>query len=131
MAKNKIIIANWKMKLTLAESLDLVKRFKAKFKNFNKGEVVICPTFIVLDEANKLLGRTNIKIGAQDVFWEEKGAYTGEASPIMLVEAGCSYVIIGHSERRKYLLENYEMIHQKVKEVSSGNLFWYQRSPDI
>ena len=117
MAKNKIIIANWKMKLTLAESLDLVKRFKAKFKNFNKGEVVICPTFIVLDEANKLLSKTNIKIGAQDVFWEEKGAYTGEVSPTMLVEAGCDYVIIGHSERRKYLLENYAMIHQKVKEV--------------
>ncbi|MBU4455184.1 triose-phosphate isomerase, partial [Patescibacteria group bacterium] len=59
----------------------------------------------------------NIRVGAQNVFWEEKGAYTGEISPDLLVEAGCDYVIVGHSERRKYLLENYEMIHQKLKAV--------------
>jgi triosephosphate isomerase len=60
---------------------------------------------------------TSMKVGAQDVFWEEKGAYTGEVSPGMLKEAGCGYAIIGHSERRKYLLENYQMIHQEVKAV--------------
>ncbi|MFH1523243.1 MAG: triose-phosphate isomerase [Patescibacteria group bacterium] len=115
--KQKIIIANWKMNLSLAESLKLAKKFKEKFKNFSKGEVVVCPPFIVLDEISKMLAKTNIKVGAQNVFWEESGAYTGEISPSMLVEAGTKYVIIGHSERRKYLLENYSMIHKEIKAV--------------
>ncbi len=119
----KIIIANWKMKLSLAESLELAKKFKEKFKGFKKKEVVICPNFIVLDEIGKLLAKSNIKLGAQDVFWEEKGSFTGEISPSMLKEAGCEYVIIGHSERRKYLLENYEMIHHETKAVlTAGDL---------
>lgn len=117
MAKNKIIIANWKMKLTLAESLEMAEKFKKNFKGFARGEVVICPPFIVLDEIGRMLKKTSLKLGAQDVFFEESGAYTGEISPKMLLEAGCQYVIIGHSERRRFLLENYAMIHQKVKEV--------------
>ncbi len=116
MKKNKIIIANWKMKLTLAESLKLTKAFIKKFKNLKKGEIVICPSFIILDEISQLVKKTNIiKVGAQNVFWKESGAYTGEISPTMLIEAGCEYVIIGHSERRKYLLENYGMIHKETK----------------
>lgn len=123
MLKNKIIVANWKMKLNLAESLELAKKIKGKFKNFKKGEVVLCPSFIVLDETNKMLKNTAIKTGAQNVFWEEVGAYTGEISPKMLSEAGCKYVILGHSERRKYLSESYEMIHKKIKAVlNEGNL---------
>ena len=117
MTKNKIVIANWKMKLTLAKSLEMAKKFKEKFKGFKEGEVVICPSFIILDEISRLLKETNLKVGAQNVFFEESGAYTGEISPAMLLEAGCQYVIIGHSERRRFLLENYAMIHQKVKEV--------------
>lgn len=115
--KNKIIIANWKMKLSLNESLKLARKVKEKFKNFKNKEVVICPSFIVIDEVARILKDTNIKVGAQDVFWEESGSFTGEISPTMLVEAGCKYAIIGHSERRKYLLLNYEMIHKTVKEV--------------
>jgi len=115
--KNKIIIANWKMKLTLAESLELAKKFKKKLKNISKGEIVVCPPFIVLDEISKMFEGSNIKTGAQDVFWEKLGAYTGEISSEMLVEAGSQYVIIGHSERRKYLLENYEMINKEVRAV--------------
>jgi len=114
---DKIIIANWKMKLTLAETLNLAKEMKIKFAKFSKGTVVVCPNFISLAEIKKVLKTSPIKLGAQNVFWEEKGAYTGEVSPGQLVEAGCNYVIIGHSERRKYLLENYAMIHQKLKNV--------------
>jgi len=117
MNKEKVIIANWKMKLTLAESLQLAKQYKEKFKSIKRGEIVICPSFIVLDEICRLLGETNIKVGAQNVFWEESGSYTGEISPSMLIEAGSKYVIIGHSERRKYLLENYQMIHDEAKVV--------------
>ena len=117
MKKNKIVIANWKMKLSLAETLELAKDIKIKFKDFNKGRVVVCPSPVSLTEVNKILKGSFVKLGAQNVFWEEKGAYTGEISAEQLVEAGCEYVIIGHSERRKYLLENYEMIHLKLKTV--------------
>jgi triosephosphate isomerase len=119
MSNNKIVIANWKMKLSLAETLELAKKMKDKFKGFQGGDVVACPNFISLIDVGKALKGSPIKLGAQDVFWEDKGAYTGEISPNMLKEAGCGYVIVGHSERRKYLLENYEMIHQELKAVLS------------
>lgn len=117
MEKNKIVIANWKMKLSLAETLELAKKMKDKFKEFDKKEVAICPNFISLLEVGKILKGSAVKLGSQSVFWEEMGAYTGEISASMLEEAGCQYVIVGHSERRKYLLENYTMIHQKLKSV--------------
>ena len=117
MKKEKIIIANWKMKLNLAETLKLAKEIKEKFKNFNKGKIVVCPNFISLIEVNEILKNSPVKLGAQDVFWEGEGAYTGEVSPEMLVESGCEYVIIGHSERRKFMMENYEIIHKEIKAV--------------
>lgn len=117
MDKQKIVIANWKMKLSLAETLNLAKSIKAKLSELKKGTTVVCPNLISLADVNKILKGSKIKLGAQNVFWEEKGAYTGEVSPEILKEAGCEYVIVGHSERRKYLLENYEMIHQKLKAV--------------
>jgi triosephosphate isomerase len=125
MTYKKIVIANWKMKLMLAETLSLAKEIKIKFKefDFSKGDIVVCPNFISLLGVKEILRGSSLKLGAQTVFWEEKGAYTGEISPEMLIEAGCEYVIIGHSERRKYLFENYEMIHQKLKTVlNSGKL---------
>jgi triosephosphate isomerase len=121
----KVIIGNWKMKKGLAESAALAKEIVEKFKNFTvEGkEVAICPTSVALTEVAKFLKKSQVKLGAQNVFWEDRGAYTGEVSPQMLIEAGCQYVIIGHSERRKYLLENYSMIHQKVREVlNTGSL---------
>jgi len=117
MEKNRIVIANWKMRIMLNETLNLAKKMKTKFSKFNKGEVVICPNFISLKEVGKIFKGSKIKLGAQNVFWEQRGSYTGEISPDMLVEAGCQYVIIGHSERREYLLENYEMIHLELKAV--------------
>jgi len=117
MEKKKIIVANWKMKLTLAETLDLTKKVKAKFKTFTDAEIVVCPNFLSLVGVQSELAGSKIGIGSQNVFWEEEGAYTGEVSPQMLVEAGCQYVIIGHSERRKFMQENYEMIHKKIKAV--------------
>lgn len=105
------------MKLNLAETLSLVKKFKKKFAGFDRGEAVVCPSATALFEVNKVLKGGSIKLGAQNVFWEENGPYMGEISPSMLVEIGCDYVVIGHSERRKYALENYEMIHKKVRAV--------------
>ncbi len=114
---SKIVIANWKMKLKLQESVDLTKQMIAKFKKFDKEQIVLCPNLISLKDVHGMIKDTPLKLGAQTVFWEDRGAFTGEVSPSMLAEAGCEYVIVGHSERRKYLLENYEMIHQKVKAV--------------
>jgi triosephosphate isomerase len=117
MGDNKIIIANWKMQLNLAETAELAKNVKEKFAAWSGGTVAVCPNFVSLLEVKKILQGTDIKLGAQDVFWEGKGAYTGEVSPSILAEAGCEYVVIGHSERRKFLMVNYEMIHRMIKAV--------------
>jgi len=115
--QKKYIIANWKMNLNFAESVSLAREFKKKFAGFDKGEVVICPSILALSQARGILKGSVIKLGAQNVFWEDKGMYTGEISADMLAEIGCQYVILGHSDRRKYLFENYEMIHKKVRAV--------------
>lgn len=117
MEEEKIIIANWKLKLGHKESVDLAVKIKEKFSGLEKGMIAICPNFISLVDVKKTLSGSRIKLGAQDVFWEGKGAYTGEISPDLLTEIGCSYVIIGHSERRKFMMENYEMIHREIKAV--------------
>ncbi len=139
MKDGKLIIANWKMKLNLAETEELTKKIKDKFSDFKSGVVGVCPNFISLPSVKEILKGSSIKLGAQDVFWEEKGSYTGEISPGMLVEAGCEFVLVGHSERRKYLMENYEMIHREIKVVLNvGNLIpvvclgenWDERKTD-
>jgi len=108
-----IIIANWKMKLSLAQSQNLARAIKKKVTK--EDEIVICPSFICLLAVGKILKGSNIKLGAQDCFWESEGAYTGEVSANQLREAGCDYVILGHSERRKYLQETDEIVHQKIR----------------
>ncbi len=117
MKKPKIIIANWKMSLTLRQTLALANRYKDKFKNFKSGEVVICCSTPAIADLAKITKNTNLKLGAQNVFWEEVGPFTGEVSPSMLVDLGCQYIIIGHSERRHQLFENYEMINKKTRAV--------------
>lgn len=117
MKNEKLIIANWKMKLSLAETVKLSNEIKAKFKSFSGATVAVCPNYLSILSVAEILKDTCVALGAQDVFWESNGAYTGEVSAEMLVEAGCKYVIIGHSERRKFLMENYEMIHRELKAV--------------
>ena len=95
------IIANWKMQLGVKESVDLFNEIKNNIPEKNNSEVVICPSFISLNEINKIKG-DDIKLGGQNVFWEEIGAYTGETSCKMLIEAGAQYVMLGHSDRRKW-----------------------------
>lgn len=123
MSKQKIVIANWKMKPDVPASLALAENYRKIFgqEKIDSKEVVACPSPIVLIEAGKILQDSIVKLGAQNVFWEEQGAYTGEVSAKMLEQAGCQYVIVGHSERRQYLLENYQMIHQKLKEVLNNS----------
>lgn len=118
-----IFIANWKMSLSLEETLGLIKKIAKEVKiPENNFEVVVCPSFTALTEASALLKKSKISLGSQDVFWEEKGAYTSGISAKMLKEVGCKYVIIGHSERRQYLKETDEMVHQKIKAALKENL---------
>lgn len=108
-----IIIANWKMKLSVAQAKKLA--IAVKNKKTTQAELVICPTFASLTEVAKNLAGSQVKLGAQNCFWEPSGAYTGEVSAKELKEIGCEFVIIGHSERRQYLKETDEMIHRKIK----------------
>ena len=110
-----LIVANWKMNpATLAEARKLFNLEKKGTRNLKRVEVVICPPFVYLPVL-----RAN---GALDCFWEEKGAYTGEVSPKMLKDLGVKYVILGHSERRKYLGETDEMVNKKLKAALASGL---------
>jgi len=112
-----IIIANWKMNLGLSQSKFLANDFANKFKNTDK-EIVICPDFVSLDSVGEIIREEGkIKLGAQDVFWQSFGSYTGEVCYGSLEEAGCEYVILGHSERRQNLGETDEMVNKKVKAI--------------
>ncbi len=112
------IAANWKMNLDVRQSINVARSLRDKISTVH-GErqlwPVVCPSFEALVPVGEILSGTNIQIGAQDVFWQERGAYTGEIAASMLVAAGCSYVIIGHSERRRYLGENDEMVNRKIR----------------
>ncbi|MEK7167148.1 MAG: triose-phosphate isomerase [Patescibacteria group bacterium] len=109
-----IFIANWKMNLNKKETLELTKNIVKKVK-IKKMDIILCPSFTALFDVQKILSNSNIKLGAQDVFWKKNGAFTGEISASMLKEAGCQYVIIGHSDRRLLLKETDEMINKKIK----------------
>jgi len=110
----KLIVANWKCNpTTLKEAKLLFNSVKNGVKNIKNVEVVICPPFIYLSNIQHL--KSDIQFGAQDCFWEQNGAFTGEISPSMLKDLGVDYVIIGHSERRKYQQEKDSMIYKKIE----------------
>ena len=110
-----LVVANWKMQLGIEESHQRFTDLKARLKTVRgRYQTVVCPSFVSLGGMKKLLRATDIQLGAQDVFWDDCGAYTGEVSPLNLREAGVEYVIIGHSERRQLLGETDTMIGRKM-----------------
>jgi len=117
-----LIIANWKMNKGIKEAVSFIKEFKPLIKDIKNVEIVICPPFTLLSEVNKSIKGSNIDLGAQNMHFEEKGAYTGEVSPLMLKDAGCEYVILGHSERRQYFNETDDFINKKVKAALKNKL---------
>lgn len=110
----RVIAGNWKMNTTLDEAVELVSEMLYELDQVENVEKVICPPFISLARLKELFLNTSIKLGAQDVYYQEKGAYTGEVSPLMLADL-CQYVIIGHSERRQYFCETDDIINKKIK----------------
>jgi len=116
--KKSIVAANWKMNLIKSEASKLASDLLTEVSNLNiyeKIELIIAPTFTSLQAVHNVIKNTQTELCAQNVFWMESGAYTGEISPGMLVDSGCKWVIIGHSERRYILNETDKMINKKVK----------------
>lgn len=112
--RTPIIAGNWKMYKTLKEAQELVNSLKRELYKASDVDIIICPPFTLLIYLADMLESSNIKLGAQDLFWEDEGAYTGEVSAKMLKDAGCDYCIIGHSERRQYFNETNETVNKKL-----------------
>lgn len=122
-SKRKPVIAgNWKMFNTTSEAATLVNELIPVVARFSDREIVVCPPFTALAAVRPILGETGIKLGAQNVHWEDKGAFTGEISPAMLKDAGCDYVILGHSERRQFFAETDEKVNRKLKALLKAGL---------
>lgn len=121
--RKKVIAGNWKMFNDIPASVKLISELKKSLAGLDvKADVIICPPFTSLDTAKTLIKDSNIQLGAQNMYFEESGAYTGEISAEMLKSAGCQYVILGHSERRTIFMESDELINKKVKKAISSGL---------
>ena len=120
--RKPFIAGNWKMNMTISEASELVKTVLEKSRDLTEAEIVIIPPFTALYATKKVLQGSFIHIGAQNLFWEDSGAFTGEISSTMLKDAGCTYVVIGHSERRQYFGETNETVNKKIKSALLNKL---------
>lgn len=120
--RKPVIAGNWKLYKTKTEALALIEELVPLVKGVENVEIVVAPVFTVLPTLIGALAGTEISLAGQDVFWEDEGAYTGEVSPRMLMDAGASHVIIGHSERREYFGETDTTVNKKVKAALKGAL---------
>jgi len=116
-----MIAGNWKMNTTLTEAINLVDEMLPRLEEVNNVDILLCPPFISLAAVKGLLEGSPVKLGAQNLYFAEKGAYTGEISPLMLKEL-CEFVIIGHSERRQYFNETGEIVNKKLRAALKAGL---------
>lgn len=119
--RKKIVAGNWKMNMTPASAVELINSLKDKI-NTTDVEVVVCPPYVCLPAVLEAVKGTHIGVGAQNMHFEESGAFTGEIAPKMLVELGVKYVVLGHSERRQYFAETDETVNKKVLKAIEHNL---------
>jgi triosephosphate isomerase len=122
MARTPILAGNWKMHKTRQDAADLANALVAAVGTYQQAEVVLCPTFTSLESVGNAIRGTRIKLGAQNCHWEDQGAFTGEISVPMLKDAGCQYVIVGHSERRQYFGETDAGINKKAQAIYKHGL---------
>ncbi|MCX5895829.1 MAG: triose-phosphate isomerase [Proteobacteria bacterium] len=120
--RKPIIAGNWKMYKTTAEALDLVRQLKKNLADVAAAEIVVGPPFTALAAVAAEAKGSSISVAAQNMFWEESGAYTGEVSPLMIKDVGCTYAIIGHSERRQHFAETDATVNKKVKAALKAGL---------
>jgi triosephosphate isomerase len=121
--RRKVIAGNWKMHKDIFESEELIKQVLSGIGSINlKCDLIVCPPFTSLNIVNSLIKGTGLKLGAQNMYYEESGAYTGEISPKMLKSVGCEHVILGHSERRMLFGETSQLISKKVKSAINFGL---------
>jgi triosephosphate isomerase (TIM) len=122
MARKKFIAGNWKMNTTIDEAVILAKAVVEKMGKVTDVDIAVCPPYISLKAVSRALKDSSVKLGAQDVHWEAKGAYTGKVSCAMLKSVGVEYVIIGHSEQRQYFHETNETVNKKVNAALAAGL---------
>lgn len=120
--RRKVIAGNWKMNNDISATISLITEIKKGVNDQTKADVIVCPPFTSLETTQTLLKDSQIKYGAQNMYFEESGAFTGEISPLMLKSVGCEYVILGHSERRTIFHETDSIINKKIKTAVKHNL---------
>lgn len=120
--RKPVIAGNWKLYKTTPEALELVTGLKPLVAHNKDVEIVVAPVFTVLNSVKPALAGSPVNLAAQDCYWEEEGAFTGEVSPGMLIDAGCTHVIIGHSERRQYFGETDTTVNKKIKAALNAGL---------
>ena len=120
--RKPIIAGNWKLNKTRDEAVRLALALKQRVGAVTHCEVIVAPTFVALDEVHRVLKGTSIRLAGQNLFWKDSGAYTGEISAPMLKSVGCSYVIVGHSERRQYFGETEETVNRRIKAALEHDL---------
>jgi len=116
------IAGNWKMNLTISEATDLASAIVKASLDLPEAAIVLAPPFTALGEVRKIVAGSPVGLAAQNLFWEEKGAFTGEVSAPLLLDAGCQYVIIGHSERRQYFGETDATVNKKLQAALNAGL---------
>jgi triosephosphate isomerase len=120
--RTPVIAGNWKLFKTIAEATAMVNELKHLVAGTTGVEIVVAPVFTALSRVAEALSGSNVKLSAQDCYWEEEGAFTGEVAPKLLKDAGCSHVIIGHSERRQYFGETDDTVNKKAKAAIAAGL---------
>ncbi len=120
--RKPIIAGNWKMYKDVNEAVELANDIKRSTFDIGNVEIVVCPPFTDLSDVGEMLIESNVSLGAQNCYWEAEGAFTGEIAVSMLKSVGCKYVIIGHSERRKYFGETDETVNKRLKAAIDGGL---------
>lgn len=120
--RTPVIAGNWKMNKDLAQSKELAASIAKEVAGFRNVEIVVSPVAVYLSAVADSLRGSNIKVSAQNMHWAENGAYTGELSPLMIKDVGCTHVILGHSERREYFKEDDALINEKVRSALAHDL---------